>query len=371
MVASSTDPAGGAATWTAFTLPTGDDLVGVSCASAAFCAAVDGAGDLYTSSDPAAGAGAWAATTLDLDGHLLTGIACPAADECLASADGGEILSSTDPTGGPAGWTTTQADPDFSYSPQGISCPSTSFCVAFDDAGNVLTSTDPTGGASAWDVTKVDSSSDDAGALDGAVTCASTQFCMLVDQAGNALFGTPTPGYVPPTSTPPTSPPSPPPAGPGSAPTTPPASSTTTTTPSSVPARPAAKTRIVTRAQIAALLAGDLVPKGRGASIGVVRSRGDYTMVFGAAEAGVARVAWYARAPVAHAARRTTLAPTLVASGRASVSSTGDAKLVVRLTVAGKRLLSHAKRLALTAKGTFTPTGGAPISETRTFELRA
>jgi len=36
----------------------------------------------------------------------------------------------------------------------------------------------------------------------------------------------------------------------------------------------------------------------------------------------------------------------------------------------GRGLLKHAKRLKLTAKGTFTPTGGTATSVTKTFTLK-
>ena len=39
-------------------------------------------------------------------------------------------------------------------------------------------------------------------------------------------------------------------------------------------------------------------------------------------------------------------------------------------TAVGRRLLKHASRIKLTAKGTFTPTGMTPISATRTFVLK-
>jgi hypothetical protein len=45
-------------------------------------------------------------------------------------------------------------------------------------------------------------------------------------------------------------------------------------------------------------------------------------------------------------------------------------KIKVKLTTAGQTLLKKTKSLKLTAKGTFTPTGKAPVSATKTFVLR-
>ncbi len=43
----------------------------------------------------------------------------------------------------------------------------------------------------------------------------------------------------------------------------------------------------------------------------------------------------------------------------------------VRLTTAGKKSLKHGKKVKLTAKGTFVPTGGGKVlSAARTFVIR-
>jgi len=60
----------------------------------------------------------------------------------------------------------------------------------------------------------------------------------------------------------------------------------------------------------------------------------------------------------------------LVASGQRTFSAAGTAKITLKLTAAGKRLLEHARRLELTAEGIFTPTGKAPVSVKRAFSLR-
>ena len=59
----------------------------------------------------------------------------------------------------------------------------------------------------------------------------------------------------------------------------------------------------------------------------------------------------------------------LLADGRATFFRAGTLKLKIKLTAKGKGLLRHAKRLKLTAKGTFTPTGKHAIVATKTFTL--
>ena len=44
--------------------------------------------------------------------------------------------------------------------------------------------------------------------------------------------------------------------------------------------------------------------------------------------------------------------------------------LAMKLTKAGRKALKHAKRLSLTAKGTFTPAPDPQVTATRAFTLR-
>jgi hypothetical protein len=48
----------------------------------------------------------------------------------------------------------------------------------------------------------------------------------------------------------------------------------------------------------------------------------------------------------------------------------GTEKVKIRLTTAGKRLLKHAKRVKLEAKGTFTPNGGVFIDAVSRLTLK-
>ncbi len=127
---------------------------------------------------------------------------------------------------------------------------------------------------------------------------------------------------------------------------------------------------VITPAQIAALLPGEITPSGKTATIANVLKSGVFSIAFTALEAGDAVIDWYEVPPGAHLAKKTKPKPVLVASGQRSFPAAGKATIKVRLTAAGKRLLEHAKRLELTAKGTFTPTGKTPVSATKAFVLK-
>jgi hypothetical protein len=123
-------------------------------------------------------------------------------------------------------------------------------------------------------------------------------------------------------------------------------------------------------AQIAALLARQLTPSGRGAKIAALVRRGGWAELFRALEAGTAVIDWYELPKGATLAKKTKVRPELVAAGRLTFSAAGTATLNVKLTSTGKRLLKHANHLKLTAKGTFAPPGMTPIVATKTFVLK-
>jgi hypothetical protein len=76
---------------------------------------------------------------------------------------------------------------------------------------------------------------------------------------------------------------------------------------------------------------------------------------------------WYEVPRGAKLAKRTKPKPVLVAVGQRTFYTAGTATIKIHLTATGKRLLKHARRLTLTAKGTFTPTGKTPISAPKAF----
>jgi uncharacterized repeat protein (TIGR02543 family) len=130
------------------------------------------------------------------------------------------------------------------------------------------------------------------------------------------------------------------------------------------------RTVVVSSAQVAVLLAGTLTPSGKGARITALLKSGGFAVVFKALEAGTAVIDWYQVPPGAKLAEEARSKPVLVAAGHLTFSGAGSATIKIKLTAAGKRLLKHAKKLKLTAKGTFAPTGKTPVAATTVFVLK-
>lgn len=180
-VLTSTDPASGR--WRASRLGGAPDLRGVSCATPSLCVAVAKEGRIFVSSNPTGGASAWRETGSPTPRDLFA-VSCVATLLCAAGDAGGNILTSTDPAGG-GGFTATNAEGSVQIT--GLTCPTTEGCVAVTNNGDVLTSTDPTGGPGAWtfenlvpfEVDKSGESTFVGNALFGA-SCTSTSLCALV-----------------------------------------------------------------------------------------------------------------------------------------------------------------------------------------------
>ncbi|MBO0881556.1 MAG: hypothetical protein J2P17_14690 [Mycobacterium sp.] len=171
----SSAPTVGAPSWSQAN--TAVPLYGVSCPSAAFCAAVDDIGNVLTSTSPPATPWHVAQAT---EATLLA-IACPNTSLCVATDIAGNVVTSTNPTGSSSAWTTTNIDGDEAIN--GVSCPSAGFCAAVDDAGNVLTATNPADGP--WTLQSIDG----ATPLNW-IDCPSSSFCVAVDDTGELLVST-------------------------------------------------------------------------------------------------------------------------------------------------------------------------------------
>ena len=141
---------------------------------------------------------------------------------------------------------------------------------------------------------------------------------------------------------------------------------TATPAPAPAPAPPTVRAVTATPAQLAALLARQLTPAGRAARIAALIKSG-YTLSFRAPEAGSLTIAWYELPPGAKLAKKAK--PVLVAAGRLTFAAAGTKTVRLELTAAGKALLKRSRRVKLTAKGTFTPSGKAPFSATNVFVL--
>lgn len=161
----------------------------------------------------------------------------------------------------------------------------------------------------------------------------------------------PPPVPPPPPVLPPPPPPSYPPAPPSSG------SSPGLPTPPHVPATLPAQIK-PSAAQIARRLYSQLVVSGNASKIAAVLKHDGYTLSFNALTAGRVVIAWYD----AKGAE--------VAIGKARFSTAGSVKVTIKLTAHGKRMLKAHKRLKLTAKDTYTPTGESAVSATRAFTLR-
>jgi Carboxypeptidase regulatory-like domain len=129
-------------------------------------------------------------------------------------------------------------------------------------------------------------------------------------------------------------------------------------------------TASISSAQIAALLGQELTPAGKAAKIATLLKNGAFTVTFKALEAGRAVIDWYQVPLGAKLAKKTKAKPILVASGQMTFSAAGTAKIKIKLTATGKRLLKNTKSLKLTGKATFTPTGKAPVAVTKAFVLK-
>lgn len=155
----------------------GGSLNSISCPTTSFCAAVDSNADVLTTTDPAGGASTWSSTLVGTSSLGFTAISCPAANLCVASEQGtGDVWVSTDPTGGVGAWTATNVVTVDGGGLADVTCPSTTLCVGADGGGDDYTTTDPTTGN--WSIDPVDP----GGTLDS-VSCAGTGLCVAVGSA--------------------------------------------------------------------------------------------------------------------------------------------------------------------------------------------
>jgi hypothetical protein len=134
----SSNPAGGATTWTVTTAPAFDSG---SCPTPTLCVAVSNTGSVFTTTTP--GTGTWTQTAVEPG---LFHVACASASFCAAVGYQGQLAASTDPASG--GWVTTTIER--TYILDSIACPSAFLCLVGDDRGQVLTSTNAAGGAATW-----------------------------------------------------------------------------------------------------------------------------------------------------------------------------------------------------------------------------
>ena len=117
-----------------------------------------------------------------------------------------------------------------------------------------------------------------------------------------------------------------------------------------------------TVAQLMASLDSQLTAKGKTAKIAALLKTKGYAMSFTALGAGVVVIDWYYLPS-------SKTKPVLVAAGKRTFEAAGTLPITVKLTAKGKQLLKKARRIRLTAKGTFTAPGKPAVSATTSFTL--
>ncbi len=122
----------------------------------------------------------------------------------------------------------------------------------------------------------------------------------------------------------------------------------------------------LTEAQIRQSLRQQLGMKGRAARIASLRKRRHYAYAFTALTPGTLAIGWYYVPRGAHLARA---APVLFAAGHTTFATAGTKTIQLTLTGVGRKLLRRRKRIALIAKGSFTPSGRRTITATKGFNV--
>ncbi len=125
--------------------------------------------------------------------------------------------------------------------------------------------------------------------------------------------------------------------------------------------------RVATTAQLKALLASLLAPRGKGAKIGALLKHRGYAVSFASLIAGRLSISWYLVPKGAHVAGAK---PLLVAVGKLSTPASGPSKLTIKLTAGGRGLLARGKQVKLTAKGVLAASGRPSLTATRSFTLK-
>jgi hypothetical protein len=124
-----------------------------------------------------------------------------------------------------------------------------------------------------------------------------------------------------------------------------------------------------TEAQLRALIARELGPAGNWAKLQPSSVKASFEFEFKALAAGTAVVEWYALPDARQHAQNAHARPVLIASGRLTFSAASTKMMRIGFTRAGRRRWARAKQLELLARGSFTPTGRAPIVARRTVTL--
>jgi hypothetical protein len=122
-------------------------------------------------------------------------------------------------------------------------------------------------------------------------------------------------------------------------------------------------------AQIAASIAGQLVPPPQATTVTALLRRGSCPIRFKSLTAGVVSIRWYGTPRDVGDAAARPAQRLLLAAGRVRFAGPRRLTVEVALTRLGRRALARRAALRLTALGTFTPAGSEPVSAARSFTL--
>ena len=313
----------------------GQAVYSLACPSMTECVGVSDKGNEVTFNpvDP----GTPAPKDLNAAGSLRE-VSCPSESQCSAIASTEEITfnprSPEDASRADVG----------DYELESIACPSTEQCTAGESEGDIVTFNPMAPGSAVTG--HIDGAIDSSRDFD-LIACPSVDQCTAIDKGSREFtFDPNTPEITPqlPIVTPPP-------------------------TPIPTPSPPRIPT--VSPAAISSLLAGLLNPTGRRARIAALLRNDGYTLRLDALEPGTASVDWYYLPHDRSASKRGGQGAVVVAKAHRTYASANAANLKLELTRAGRKLLRHARRLAVTAKATFSPVGQAQITVSKTILLHA
>jgi hypothetical protein len=194
-VLTSTDPSSPAATWSAEPIDRGSSLAAIACRVSGVCTAIDARGFLFATAAAGAPSPGWAKVASDatavsyVGGASTFGIACASDTLCLAADGSPNLPRSTAPTV-PGTWQISPPPSDIGTGLNGVSCPSLALCVAIDADGNVLSTRTPEI-AGSWRKADVDHEG-----APQAISCPSRSFCLATDTFGDVIIATDPTGGV-------------------------------------------------------------------------------------------------------------------------------------------------------------------------------
>jgi Divergent InlB B-repeat domain len=144
-------------------------LLGLSCPSESLCVGVDWNGNVLASTDPTGGASTWSTATIS--GEALNDVSCaPSGAVCVAVSEH-STYTSTDPTGGPSAWKQVAG----AAGGERVDCPTASLCAAVE-YHEVRSTTEPAETSTAWHSTDIGQALTD-------ISCTAESLCVTVGES--------------------------------------------------------------------------------------------------------------------------------------------------------------------------------------------